>query len=76
MSSITLSEAMAASTCAADFKSAQEDLDQANEKLQYTATQVCGRQSKDKCVEAIAEVTKELSDAASDLQDTLDDCAG
>ena len=74
VSSITLSEAMAASTCAADFKSAQEDLDKTNDMLQNAATHVCGRESKDKCVEAISEVSKEMSEAASELQDTLDEC--
>ena len=66
---------MAAKTCSADFKSAQEDLDNTNDILQNAATKVCGIESKDKCVEAISEVSKEMSEAASELQDTLDDCA-
>lgn len=76
MSSITLSEAMAASTCSADFQSAKEDLDNTNNMLQNAATQVCGREGKDKCVEAISEVSKELSDTVDDIQEALNDCSG
>ena len=67
---------VAASTCAADFQSAKEDLDNTNNMLQNAATKVCGREGKDKCVEAIAEVSKELSDTVDDIQEALDDCSG
>ena len=65
---------MAASTCAADFKETQEDLDKTNDMLQNVVKKVCGKQGKDKCVEAIAEVQKEMSEAVLKLQDTVDDC--
>ena len=67
---------MAASTCAADFKETQEDLDKTNDMLQNVVKEVCGKQGKDKCVEAIAEVSKELSDTVDDIQEALNDCSG
>ena len=55
VSSITLQEAKAASTCSADIESAGEDLADATVKI-LSAVKVCSGSDKAKCVEAVSEV--------------------
>lgn len=75
VSSVTLSEAMAASSCSADIESAGEDLAIATTKI-LSAIKVCQGSDKTKCTEAISEVVGDLGTASTDIEDAVTDCGG
>ena len=75
VSSITMQEAMAASTCSADIEAAGEDMADATIKI-MSAVKVCSGSDKAKCVEAVSEVVDELGVASKDIEEAVTDCGG